>query len=226
MSIPTVRVSGLPLPLACLLLLAGGVLVGCDDETVGPETRGTLTGTVESAETDAPIPRANVTTSPPTQSVLTGEDGTFSLNNIPTGNYTVTASKSDFGSRSVTVRVEEGQTANASILLEPENGAETDSLSAQVTNWYNDRFSRDSTEADSVVVDVEYRAENVGEGAIARYEVYFEIETADDGTFRFEAERDSLAEGEADLGGFRKYVRSEAQSVEVSDTFIEPSGSN
>lgn len=225
MSIPTVRVPGLPLSLACLLLLAGGVM-GCDEETVGPETRGTLTGTVESAETDAPIPRANVTTSPPTQSVLTGEDGTFSLDNIPTGNYTVTASKNDFGSRSVTVRVEEGQTANASILLEPENVAEADSLSAQVTNWFNDPINRDSTGADSVFVDVEYRAENVGEGTIARYKVFFEIETADDGTFRFEAERDSLAEGEADLGGFRKYVRSDAQSVEVSDTFVESSGTD
>ena len=225
MSIPTVRVPGLPLSLACLLLLAGGVM-GCDEETVGPETRGTLTGTVESAETDAPIPRANVTTSPPTQSVLTGEDGTFSLDNIPTGNYTVTASKNDFGSRSVTVRVEEGQTSSASILLEPENGAEADSLSAQVTNWFNDPINRDSTGADSVFVDVEYRAENVGEGAIARYKVFFEIETANDGTFRFEAERDSLAEGEADLGGFRKYVRSDAQSVEVSDTFVESGGSD
>jgi hypothetical protein len=77
-----------------------------------------------------------------------------------------------------------------------------------------------------VFVDVEYRAENVGEGAIARYKVLFKIETADDGTFRFEAERDSLAEGEADLGGFRKYVRSEAQSVEVSDTFVESAGSD
>lgn len=225
MSLPNVRVFGRSL-LFTALLLAAGALVGCDDETVGPETRGTLTGTVESAETNAPIPRANVTTSPPSQSVLTGEDGTFSLDNIPTGNYTVTASKSDFGSRSVTVRVEEGQTANASILLEPENGAEADSLSAQVTNWFNDRVNRDSTGADSIFVDVEYRAENVGEGPIGRYKVFFEIETADDGTFRFEAERDSLAEGEADLGDFRKYVRSEAQSVKVSDTFIEPTGSD
>jgi hypothetical protein len=202
-----------------------GALVGCDDETVGPETRGTLTGTVESAETDAPIPRANVTTSPPTQSVLTGEDGTFSLDNIPTGNYTVTASKNDFGSRSVTVRVEEGQTTNASILLEPENGTEADSLSAQVTNWFNDPINRDSTGADSVFVDVEYRAENVGEGTISRYKVFFDIETSE-GSSQFEIEGDSLLEGEADLGGYRKYVRSDAQSVEVSDTFVESAGSD
>ncbi|MCS3700216.1 MULTISPECIES: carboxypeptidase-like regulatory domain-containing protein [Salinibacter] len=224
MWLPNVRVSGRSFLLAALLL-AAGALAGCDDETVGPETQGTLTGTVESAETSAPISRANVTTSPPTQSVLTGEDGTFSLDNIPTGNYTVTASKSDFGSRSVTVRVEEGQTTNASILLEPENGAEADSLSAQVTSWLNDPINRDSTGADSIFVDVEYRAENVGEGPISRYKVFFDIETTE-GSSQFGIEGDSLLEGEADLGGFRKYVRSEAQSVEVSDTFIESSSSD
>ncbi len=224
MWLPNVRVSGRSFLLAALLL-AAGALAGCDDETVGPETQGTLTGTVESAETSAPISRANVTTSPPTQSVLTGEDGTFSLDNIPTGNYTVTASKSDFGSRSVTVRVEEGQTTNASILLEPENGAEADSLSAQVTSWLNDPINRDSTGADSIFVDVEYRAENVGEGPISRYKVFFDIETTE-GSSQFGVEGDSLLEGEADLGGFRKYVRSEAQSVEVSDTFIESSSSD
>ncbi len=224
MWLPIVRVSGRSFLLAALLL-AAGALAGCDDETVGPETQGTLTGTVESAETSAPISRANVTTSPPTQSVLTGEDGTFSLDNIPTGNYTVTASKSDFGSRSVTVRVEEGQTTNASILLEPENGAEADSLSAQVTSWLNDPINRDSTGADSIFVDVEYRAENVGEGPISRYKVFFDIETTE-GSSQFGIEGDSLLEGEADLGGFRKYVRSEAQSVEVSDTFIESSSSD
>ncbi len=224
MWLPNVRVSGRSFLLAALFL-AAGALAGCDDETVGPETQGTLTGTVESAETSAPISRANVTTSPPTQSVLTGEDGTFSLDNIPTGNYTVTASKSDFGSRSVTVRVEEGQTTNASILLEPENGAEADSLSAQVTSWLNDPINRDSTGADSIFVDVEYRAENVGEGPISRYKVFFDIETTE-GSSQFGIEGDSLLEGEADLGGFRKYVRSEAQSVEVSDTFIESSSSD
>ncbi len=224
MWLPNVRVSGRSFLLAALLLVAGA-LVGCDDETVGPETRGTLTGTVESAETSAPIPRANVTTGPPTQSVLTGEDGTFSLDNIPTGNYTVTATKNDFGSRSVTVRVEEGQTSNASILLEPENGAEADSLSAEVTSWVNDPINRDSTGADSVFVDVEYRAENVGEGTISRYKVFFDIETSE-GSSQFEIEGDSLLEGEADLGGYRKYVRSDAQSVEVSDTFVESAGSD
>ncbi len=224
MSLPNVRVFGRSLLFTALLLTAGA-LAGCDDETVGPETRGTLTGTVESAETNAPIPRANVTTGPPTQSVLTGEDGTFSLDNIPTGNYTVTATKNDFGSRSVTVRVEEGQTSNASILLEPENGAEADSLSAEVTSWVNDPINRDSTGADSVFVDVEYRAENVGEGTISRYKVFFDIETSE-GSSQFEIEGDSLLEGEADLGGYRKYVRSDAQSVEVSDTFVESAGSD
>jgi len=224
MSLP-VRALRPSLTFALTLLLAGP-LVGCDDETVGPEARGTLDGTVENAETDAPIPRANVTTSPPTQSVLTGENGRFSLSDIPAGNYTVTASKSNFASRSVTVRVEEGQTTSASILLEPEENVGTDSLSARVTNWFNDRVNRDSSGADSVFVDVEFRAENVGEVDITRYKVFFDIETAEDGPFKFEVEADSLAPGEANLGGFRKFIRSEARAVEVSDTFVETGDSS
>jgi hypothetical protein len=65
----------------------------------------------------------------------------------------------------------------------------------------------------------------VGEGPISRYKVFFDIETTE-GSSQFGIEGDSLLEGEADLGGFRKYVRSEAQSVEVSDTFIESSSSD
>jgi len=220
MSTRTVRLSGFSLTFVLVLLLTS-VLLGCDDESVGPEVRGTLEGTVESAETNAPIPRANVTTSPPTQSVLTNDNGTFRLEDIPTGNYTVNVSKNKFASRSVNVRVAENETTNASIVLQPEEGGGTDSLAADVTNWFNDRINEDGSGEDSVFVDAEFRAENVGEVEIRRYEVTFAIETAQDGTQRFQAEGDSLEVGESDIGNFRKLIQSDAETVEVEDTFWE-----
>ena len=207
---------------ACVLLLLALSIAGCDDETLGPETRGTIEGVVQDAETSTPLARANVTTSPPTQSVLTDEDGSFTLDDIPTGNYSVSASKANFESRAVEVSVQANQTTSATLLLEQSEDAdaENDSLTAQVTNWFNDRINRDSTGSDSIFADVEYSARNVGDVEIRGYEVYFEIETAE-GTFSQEVSGDSLDTGQRDVGGFRKFLPEEAQNVRVDGVYWE-----
>ena len=95
-------------------LLGGSLLLflpGCDEETLGPQTRGSIQGVVQDADTNAPIAQANVTTSPPTQSVLTNDDGTFSLPDIPTGNYSVEATKTSYDARAVQVSVQENSPA-------------------------------------------------------------------------------------------------------------------
>jgi hypothetical protein len=210
---------------SCALLLLSVLLLvaGCDEETLGPETRGTLTGVVQDAETNDPIAQANVTTAPPTQSVLTGEDGSFEIADIPTGNYSIEATKTKYNSRAVEVRVQENQTTSATLLLERSEDAteKSDSLTAEVTNWFNDRVNRDSSGADSVFADVEYSARNAGDTRIQAYEVYFEIDTAE-GTFSQEVSGDSLDTGQRDVGGFRKYIPAEAQAVRVEDVYWEP----
>ena len=205
-----------------LSLLVALAVVGCDEETVGPETRGNIEGRVQDASTNDPIAGASITTSPPTQSVLSGNDGTFTLNDVSTGNYTVEVSKTDYQTRNVTVNVRENQTASATVLLErgDDFGTQTDSLTAEVTNWYDDRINRDSTGEDSVFVNVEYGVRNVGDVPIRRYEVYFEINTSD-GTFSFEADGDSLNTDQRDIGGFRKYITNDAQAVEITDLYYE-----
>lgn len=205
-----------------LSLLVALAVVGCDEETVGPETRGSIEGLVQDASTDDPIAGASITTSPPTQSVLSSDDGTFSFNDVETGDYTVEVSKSDYESKSVTVSVGENQTASATVLLERSDdfGTQNDSLVAEVTNWYNDRVNRDSTGADSIFADVEYRVRNVGDVPVRQYEVYFRIDTPD-GQFSFEVKGDSLDTGQQDLDGFRKYITEEAQAVEVEDLYFE-----
>jgi hypothetical protein len=205
-----------------LIVLGAGTLLGCDDETVGPDERGDLVGTVLNAETDAPVAGANVTTSPPTQSILTDDDGRFTIDGVEAGSYSVTATESDFESRSVSVQVREGEPTDATVLLTPEDGTTgNDSLAASVTNWFNDRVNRDSTGQDSIFVEVEYRAENAGDVRIRRYELTFEIETAEDGVFSAQAEADSLAVGEVDVGSVRRFVQSEGQAVTIEDIFFE-----
>jgi hypothetical protein len=210
--------------IACSLLLFSLVLLvaGCDDETLGPESRGTIAGVVQDAETNEAVAQANVTTSPPTQSVLTGEDGSFEITDVSTGSYSIQASKTDYESRSVQVSVQENQTTSATLLLErtDEFSSDTDSLTAEVTNWFNDRVNRDNSGTDSIFADVEYSARNVGDVRIQNYEVYFEIDTSE-GTFSQEVQGDSLDMGQRDIEGFRKYIPTEAQDVRVNEVYWE-----
>jgi len=207
-----------------LALLLGGLVVlsGCDDETLGPTARGDIEGAVRDAETGDPIAQASISTSPPTQSVLTDDDGSFELRGVEAGNYTIDISKTGYETAAVTVRVNENDVAEATALLERSDdfGQETDSLRTQVIDFYNDRVNRDSTGADSVFVTAEYQAENVGEVPITAYEIYFRIETAA-GTFSREETGDTLAVGQADIGDFRTYIQhEEAESVEITGTYV------
>lgn len=209
--------------LLALLCLGGALLLaGCDDETLGPTARGDIDGEVRDAETGEPIAQASISTSPPTQSVLTDDDGSFNLTGVETGNYTIDISKTGYETAAVTVRVNENEVAEATALLDRSDdfGQETDSLRTQVIDFYNDRVNRDSTGADSVFVTAEYQAENVGEVTITDYEIYFRIETAA-GTFSREETGDTLAVGQADIGDFRAYIQhEEAESVEITGTYV------
>ena len=91
------------------LLLAGMLTSGCE-ETVEPEIFGTITGQVLYAQSQEPVAGAGITTNPPTEALLTSEDGTFVINNAPVGNVTVTIKKPGYKTESRSIRVREGQT--------------------------------------------------------------------------------------------------------------------
>jgi hypothetical protein len=203
----------------CLLLL----VAGCDDETLGPTLLGRIDGRVITSETQAPVPNANITTNPPTQSVLTGPEGRFSIDSVEAGGYSVEVTRNGYESKSVSIRVREGGRSNAKVLLDrsDEAGGDADSLAVTVVNFYNDTVNADSTGEDSVFVNVEYSAANRGDVTISRYEVYFDIET-ENGTFSEEQGGDTLRTMESDVGRFRKYIRNApATDVTADDTFIE-----
>lgn len=95
-------------------------ILSCEKVTIEDETFGSIQGTVIDSETNLPINNANITTTPPTNSILTGEDGTYRLDEIPVGNYSIQARKNEFQNNSVSVAVRENQVAIANIVLAPE----------------------------------------------------------------------------------------------------------
>lgn len=66
-------------------------LSSCREDLVGKESTGTITGKVVKKGTNTPIGNVKIFTSPTTQTVFTETDGTFVLENVPLGDYSVKA---------------------------------------------------------------------------------------------------------------------------------------
>lgn len=98
------------------------ISVSCKENTIQPEMFGSINGTVLSQDDSKPVTGAGVTTSPPSNAIVSGTDGKFSFKDLPVGNYTVTVSKKGFKKSTVSVSVKEDQTANATIFLETDEG--------------------------------------------------------------------------------------------------------
>jgi hypothetical protein len=203
-------------------LLCMTALWGCSKETITPETFGNIDGQVLHSETEEGVGGVNITTSPATNSIITKQDGSFNLNEVTTGNYTITASKSNYESATVSVNVREGKTATAQIFLDPEDGSGEKSLTAEVTAWNERRVNKDSTGSDSTFADVEYQVTNNSDDIhIDKYEVYFDVYTSGE-TFSREEADTALAAGESNIGEFSKYVhQSTIDSVVVSGTYVD-----
>ncbi|MBL1215042.1 MAG: hypothetical protein HND52_16890 [Ignavibacteriae bacterium] len=101
-------------------ILLSFLLYSCDEDNFEPELFGSISGVVLDAETSTPIEGASITTGPPTHAIVTNANGMFSIDDIPTDNYTITAKKVGYKNGSVTISVKEDETTNATILLEEE----------------------------------------------------------------------------------------------------------
>lgn len=200
-----------------ILLIGYLVLIGCTPDVVDPEFYGTINGTVVNSANDERINGASIETSPPTEVLLTDENGTFELLEVPTGSYQIKVSKSGFKSNSVSLKVNEDRTTSATVLLEPtaEESISNDNLHAQVTSW-DQRGIQDSS-----FVDVEFRVRNTSSSSsVAEFEIYFDIHTNGE-TFYYETRYQQLAPGEQNFGAFEKYVRDRSvDSVVISDIWL------
>ena len=190
------------------IILTVLILVACSKDAMEEETFGTIEGSVIDSDTEEPVRNVNITTTPPTNSILTDDNGEFELLNIPTGNYTVKASKPGYRDKSVSVSIRENSIATARIFFQQEIDEsvenEDEILEAVVTSWHN--YSSN----DSSFVDVEYRVSNISERTeIEEYEVYFEI-TSSESSFYFEVDGQDLKVGQSSFGEFNKYIRQDA----------------
>lgn len=197
------------------------IMQSCAKDTIEAELFGDIDGIVISGETEEGIATANITTTPATNAIFTESDGTFIIQNVPTGNYTIQARKKDFRNTSVSVSVREGQTAVAKISMNPEeqdvdSTSTLDDFRAEITSWFN------VVEGDSMHVDVNYRVTNSSTTAdIDEYEVYFEVETDNETSFFFDISGEGLRAGQNRNGSFRGYIRqNEATDVIINDVWI------
>lgn len=116
MSSRSVRI---PLGLVCLMSVAIWSC-GDDDTQVNQNipTTGEIKGTVIDAVSGQPVHQALITTLPSTQSVATGTDGTFALQSVAPGQYSLTVVRAGYSHKVLTIQVEAGGTAKADVLLE------------------------------------------------------------------------------------------------------------
>lgn len=88
-----------------------------DDSNPTTPSTGTIQGKVTNAAGDTVIVNALVTTTPPTSSVTTNANGEYIISDVPAGEYTVTASKGEYNSGSVTITIIAGRATTADIHL-------------------------------------------------------------------------------------------------------------
>ncbi|MEM9664073.1 MAG: carboxypeptidase regulatory-like domain-containing protein [Bacteroidota bacterium] len=206
-------------------LLASVIVLGttgCKESMLGPDLTGRIEGRVLDFETQAPMAGASITTSPPTGALAADSKGRFIIEDVPTGNYTVTAVLAGFQRNSVSVAVREDQTTPAMLFLHVADSTDiVPTMSAEVT-----AFANLPAESDTVTVRVEYRVRNTGPVDIAAYEVYFRLETEGESFF---AERggENLKAGQEDIRTFQKQLFTQpAMEVVVDGTALDDQGAS
>ncbi|SIT93618.1 carboxypeptidase-like regulatory domain-containing protein [Pontibacter indicus] len=106
----------------CAFLLLIG-FSACNEDTIEPVGEGSIAGEVRDADTGGVLAGVAVTSNPATSAIASDEDGSFLLDPVAGGNYTLLARKSGYKSESVAVAVKNDNRTTVTILMVPENPA-------------------------------------------------------------------------------------------------------
>ncbi len=106
--------------MALILSISLLSIVGCGTKS---SLRGSIVGTIVDSQTGVGISGATVVTSPSTSSVITDINGRFTIPDVESGVYTLTAHASDYNSNSVTVSVEGGTSVTTNVVLVSTGGS-------------------------------------------------------------------------------------------------------
>ncbi|SKB90736.1 component of the Tol biopolymer transport system [Soonwooa buanensis] len=74
-----------------LLLFLLVFSVGCSEDLVEKSNKASIKGTVVKYKSNEPLSKVKITTAPTTETVFTGADGSFIINDVPIGDYSVKA---------------------------------------------------------------------------------------------------------------------------------------
>ena len=93
------------------------LLSSCKENMVEPVDYGNIQGIVLQPDGKTAISGAQIFTNPASVSIVTDNLGKFTIKNVPTGVYAITASQANFNSTMVSVSVQSGVTVQATIIM-------------------------------------------------------------------------------------------------------------
>ncbi|GEM_PF-4738898 len=99
------------------LILSFLFISACSDNAINETAPGSINGLVVNAKDQAPVKGVSITTDPVTISILSDAEGKFEIKDIPEGEYSIIASKLNFVTNTVKVKVNSGKSTSTVIVL-------------------------------------------------------------------------------------------------------------
>ncbi len=100
-------------------------LGSCEEDPITPQTFGSIVGEVLLQEDNSQVANANISTTPPTSTLLSDAEGRFAIENIASGTYSLRVEKEGYITSLNSVTVFQNQQANVVILLDIDSSANT-----------------------------------------------------------------------------------------------------
>lgn len=146
----------------CLL-----IFISCKEEYIEPKQAGTLKGKVLHGLDYTPIENAIIKMTPFHATVLTDADGSFIIESVPVGGYTLEVRKEGYKKELLTVQVVEESFNEVDILLSPEITSNT------APNTPINLFPGNYAENQEVNLLLRWRATDINENDELKYTLYF-----------------------------------------------------